>query len=636
MSVLFVDDSLMDLSHTIIDDPSVSFQMETTHELKTSEDINSPEITDRITVNDQHHDSFMSTISVSQPYGMKKTLYPHQLHAIHMLEKRERERCVVTFHSQIDLNIGIYADITGYGKTVTMIGLLLRDMMKWETTSEFIHTSILHVYGGGSIIKRSRTCYRRIPTNLVVATATILRQWVQELEETTLRFLVIHGRKMTHHFDPTSYDVVLVPPSCYNMIMTRFPTYAWKRFIYDDPTHCRIPAMRTPIAGYIWMLTATPEMLLYQNRLGSHFLGSIFCPSLDYNVYKHLILKNPDEFVRRSFTLPPLHDFVYHCHEPVVWVIRDLISPTVLDMVSAGNIEGAVRAMGGTSTSNLYELVLCDKQEALKHIQWNIEKWKRHDDQMKSEKWKRRETRVLDEISQLRNRLSIVLSENRCHICFEKICKPVLLTCCQNIFCGQCLLGWIGTAAAQMTSDCPLCRRRLTSTHLVYMKNDISEHPTDHTGVSCQDDSHNHPPNVQPQRVSSPKQKMSKIDTLKQIILRSSESRFIIFSSYNETFTHIRKIFQDLDLEYGELHGRSENRSRVISEFKSGVKKILFLNSIQSGAGENLYEATDIILFHEVSPALRTQLIGRAYRIGRTIPLNVHELRVDCSMGVMS
>ena len=77
---------------------------------------------------------------VSQP-DMKKTLYPHQLRAIYMMEQREREQLIElstnTFENEINTNIGIYSDITGYGKTLSIIGLIKRDKMNWDMSTQY-------------------------------------------------------------------------------------------------------------------------------------------------------------------------------------------------------------------------------------------------------------------------------------------------------------------------------------------------------------------------------------------------------------------------------------------------------------------------------------------------------------------
>ena len=77
-----------------------------------------------------------------------------------------------------------------------------------------------------------------------------------------------------------------------------------------------------------------------------------------------------------------------------------------------------------------------------------------------------------------------------------------------------------------------------------------------------------------------------------------------------------------------EIKGRSESREKLIKEFKSGKSSVIFLNSRNNGAGINLQECTDIILYHRMEDSTTTQILGRANRIGRTEELNVHHLQI--------
>ncbi len=67
---------------------------------------------------------------------------------------------------------------------------------------------------------------------------------------------------------------------------------------------------------------------------------------------------------------------------------------------------------------------------------------------------------------------------------------------------------------------------------------------------------------------------------------------------------------------------------KLIKEFKSGKTRVIFLNSRNNGAGINLQECTDIILYHQMETSTTTQILGRANRIGRTDELNVHHLQI--------
>ena len=79
-------------------------------------------------------------------------------------------------------------------------------------------------------------------------------------------------------------------------------------------------------------------------------------------------------------------------------------------------------------------------------------------------------------------------------------------------------------------------------------------------------------------------------------------------------------------LKYIEIKGHITTRTKNINKFKTGDINVLFLNSKNNGAGINLQQATDIILYHQMSNDTTKQILGRANRIGREKELNVHYL----------
>jgi SNF2 family DNA or RNA helicase len=57
--------------------------------------------------------------------------------------------------------------------------------------------------------------------------------------------------------------------------------------------------------------------------------------------------------------------------------------------------------------------------------------------------------------------------------------------------------------------------------------------------------------------------------------------------------------------------------------------RVIFITNLESTAGVNLQSASDIILYNDMPPSIREQIIGRANRIGRVGQVTVHTLRVD-------
>ena len=104
------------------------------------------------------------------------------------------------------------------------------------------------------------------------------------------------------------------------------------------------------------------------------------------------------------------------------------------------------------------------------------------------------------------------------------------------------------------------------------------------------------------------------------------DGRFIIFSCLDESFDLLRRSFLQDKIEFYELRGSKDQRLRALKTFRESSPCVLFLNTLRHGAGLNLQEATDLILFHQMPEAVQTQVIGRAHRIGRTTSLRVHHL----------
>lgn len=536
---------------------------------------------------------------VTQPEGMTYNLYPHQLSSIYMMEQREATKKIDRHTFSIDCNVGVFADISGYGKTLSVIGLILRNKMLWNLDEDYVHTTISSVYGHGSIIKKTLLRFKKIRSNLIVTSTSILKQWCQEIESTSLKYIVITHRKRADALDPSEYDIVLTSPSMYNYVLDRFPSYAWKRFIFDEPTQTKIPAMRQVITGFSWFISATPNQLLFQPRNNQNYLSSLFSNCMDYSLFRHIIIKNDDDFVKNSFSLPCIHHIYHECFQPVYQVVKNLISENISQMIAAGNIEKAIRSLGGTSTDSIIDLIESEKIEMIREAEFKLERAERQQDNERITKWKERKEYLCLQLEELKKRFHDFIVTDNCHICLEIKNKPVMLTCCQNVFCGGCVLKWLSN-----NSSCPICRRIITTNMINYIPNNT--HNTS--------------------KEKKEPRKRTKPEKITEIIHTTAQGKFIIFSSFDETLAIIKESLREEGIEFTEISGTMNSRSRKIDRFKYGGSNVLFMNSMSNGAGINLQEATDIILYHKMPEDLETQIIGRAYRIGRTLPLNVHHL----------
>ena len=208
---------------------------------------------------------------------------------------------------------------------------------------------------------------------------------------------------------------------------------------------------------------------------------------------------------------------------------------------------------------------------------------------------------IENHLTTLKDKLFKYIIQYPCMICKNPHTFPSILTCCQNIFCGKCV-----------KDDCPMCK-----------SNDLSFIPLD--DAKTLDEQMDQVINTTHHSTKN------KIETILDIINgneneNENSKKILIFSNYNETFTVLKKFLDEKRLSYLELRGTKEKRDNTIDLYKTGNVNILLLNTIHSGAGLNLQETSDIILYHRIFDYQKIQVIGRANRIGRKIPLNVHYL----------
>ena len=182
-----------------------------------------------------------------------------------------------------------------------------------------------------------------------------------------------------------------------------------------------------------------------------------------------------------------------------------------------------------------------------------------------------------------------------CMICLENPENKTITKCCQNSFCLNCLTQW-----CKRKNNCPLCKHTLNIENDVYIVNSKEKKQV--------------------------KQDPTKLQGLHNILTSkfNKDSKFLIFSDYENSFNEIENILEDLSINYARLKGNSINKN--VDKYKNGNLQVLLINSSNYGSGLNLENTTDLIMFHKFENELETQVIGRAQRLGRKNSLNVYYL----------
>ena len=542
---------------------------------------------------------------VQQPHNLKTKLFPHQLASIYKMEKIEENNFIEKEDYIKETKIAINASQTGSGKSAEMIGLMCRDKMEWDIETPYVFKTV-HTEARGIIKNHFVSRYDKLSCNLLLVSPSIVRQWVKEVEKSTLKYWCFFQNKDVDLIDVdfvNNYDLIIVTPNLYNTLVSRFTRYAFKRFIFDEPSSIKVASMKVVQAGFYWLITATPGFISHIHRhcktsFMKDIVGSSYYNDFDTHI-NDLIIRNDPNFIKMSFEMPPTIHVNHECFQPIYHAVRSFISPMISTMIEAGNIEGAIIALGGEKTGNIVELIKAKKLEELEIAESKIRIYTMRNDTEHIEEWTAKKDEILKKIDELDDKFKELLN-SPCNICFDELSSPILEPHCQNLFCGNCLLTWLN-----MRNTCPLCRHVISLEDLVYIKDGGEDE----------------------EKVESKVEKMlTKDEKIVDIISKNPEGLFIIFSEYDNTFNSITKILNENCIKFVQIKGNINTRVKNLELFKKGDIKVVFLNSRFNGSGLNIQEATDIILYHQMHELIQNQVLGRANRIGRMIPLTVHHL----------
>lgn len=113
---------------------------------------------------------------------------------------------------------------------------------------------------------------------------------------------------------------------------------------------------------------------------------------------------------------------------------------------------------------------------------------------------------------------------------------------------------------------------------------------------------------------------------IQHLQMNHPDFKIILSSDYDGIFEKTIKMLEEQKIKYTRLSGTADHISHIIKDFNEGDLKVMYLNSRHMGFGMNLQSATDVMIIHKMNKEQETQVIGRAYRIGRDRELRVWRL----------
>ena len=549
-------------------------------------------------------------------------------------------------YKKVKTDVGIIGDKVGSGKSFVILSLILvneKPLIEYPLTTS---------YGNGHVMMEMQNKkWIDKPVNIIVVSHILVKQWINYIKifSNDLRCYVINKKKNIENIvnEVDKNDIFLVTGTFYRYVCGMFYVNNWRanRLIFDEVDSMNTPSSHFMASRFYWLVTASYKNLLFPTHriyydrrnisnsyiISNGILNNMFVKNLFVNMTKcmgnvelkvldRMIIKNSDDYIDQSFTLPEPQLNVIRCRSPVeVNILTGVVSNDIINCLNAGDVESAIGYINPYNVDtkeNIITQALSDLNRNLSNINirlvaaeqltYNTEEQRANTiNKLTSEK-----TSVEEKIVLMKNRID----ENQlCIICYSEPENKTISKCCKNSFCFKCISTWLG-----INHNCPLCKTQMSIEEDFYIIH--SKHSENTTSESQCNSLKDIMKTIPSDDIVT--KKLNKFQNLERLInCRKSSSKFLIFSDFEHSFHNMYKHLDNSGLRYAHIKGNSVNST--IDKFKNNDLDALLVNSKNYGSGLNLENTTDLILFHKFESQLEKQVIGRAQRPGRKTPLRI-------------
>jgi len=580
------------------------------------------------------------------------TLRPHQLSLLHKCIQLENEAQSLQQYPSLqhlpinpldhfETSIGIMADRVGSGKSYVMLSIILCNNITGKRVSTVKSAAMNQVkFHFSNNVQAIKTSMIVVPHNLSYQWATYITKF-----GSTLKCKVINKLKHLEDFvkeeNALDYDLILTSATYYNKCCAFYAQTRQRlqRVFFDEVDNMNLPGCCRPNANFVWFVTASYGNLLYprgfSQRTPEHryvcyahglrntgYLRNIFwdlCGTIPMPLVKVLVVKNSEAYTEMSMQLPSIHHYIIKCKTPsTINILHGLVDRNIIESLNAGDIQTALTYISPShkgSEGNVITMVIdrLSKQEKNLTLRLNMTSELAYDDERERENERVLLGKRIEEVKRKMEQITERISTNdMCAICLGDLINKTITSCCQNVFCFKCIHLWLGHKA-----QCPMCKSALMS-NMLYV---VDEEAGGSNAISL--------PEEEPPRENELNEQFDKLKNLEILLTQKGGKKILIFSNYEGPLYRVIPILEKLNIRFDFIKGNGDQIRAIVNRYKSNAIDVLLVNVRNYGTGMNLENTTDIVMFHKFDTQIESQVIGRAHRIGRQEPLNVHYLLYD-------
>lgn len=476
--------------------------------------------------------------------------------------------------------------------------------------------------------------------NIIVVPHNIYSQWITSIEKLlgnklTYKLLLEYSEINLLFSNPNmlyQYDIILTTSLYYDVFASTVQSIGLnvRRVFFDEADTIKNLLAHSMPCAMTWFISASIDRV-FDHKSNTAKIGS-------YNLSLSQLLVNDcfcnPEFIDSNIKLPKPNFEIFKCKDYYLDnMLSNFLQREQLAFINGHDYSNIRIACGGVQirdtkdiVENLYKnsmKIIRDLNSQIKEIEKKVkyvytqeEKNKYAETKAKLEFERQTHLILTNKIKQLGIELML------CGFCFKKINSKLNInsfkmdyfnTECGLYMCNQCYQSEISNA--QITNenvDIQKIKIKCLDCESGHLVSELKFHTGDLISINEK--------NLDLENIN----KLLMLEKILEIVGKKT----IIFSQYKGISHHIQSIVNKSNLQYLQLDGGNiKDLDNILLKFKNDSKvKILLIDDSSFGVGLNIEYTTDMIFFNYVIPSIKTQLIGRAQRLGRTCKLNVWEL----------
>ena len=343
--------------------------------------------------------------------------------------------------------------------------------------------TIEKVYHQSSITKKNMKQYSTSYANILVCMPTQIHRWKYYFKFFHIHCLLYLKKSNTLPEYKSNYLILTTPTLFPDLIQTHFQQKRIQRLLFYEPRHFRIkPKSYSFSYQHGWIITSDTNWLLFSNN---HFIFKYIPESIEYLLFRQLCIFQDQKLqhkLSKKFGLKPYLHIEHQCQQEMYEILKGTLSDEMYNLLIEGNIQLVLEKLN----------LSCSKESILKHLQNQIQdeidetefQIKKHEKLKKKQKeLEEKKHRLIDKSKDLGRKFKTFQQNTKCILCCDMIKnQTVLIYCCQNICCANCIYRWLNSH-----NSCPFCRHviqnddliPITSSDTIKNLNTVTEKPTE-------------------------------------------------------------------------------------------------------------------------------------------------------------